>query len=871
MKHVMTIIFMSAVAGLMLAGQLAAQEKVTLQLKFKHQFQFAGYYAAVEKGFYAENGMEVKLIEGKPGGNEIDELISGAANYAVGMADALIARFKGQPIVVLANIFQHSPVIFLTLQESNITSPQDLFGKSIMMTPGRKSAELQAILLNEGVALDKIKLVTPSWNINDLISGKVEAIAAYISSQPFILNSKNIPFNIITPKTYGIDFYGDNLITTEQEVKEHPKRVKAFKNASLKGWKYALEHSDEIIDLILSEYNTQTPKLKRELLFHEAETYHKLILPDFVKIGHINPGRWKHIAQTYANLGMIDKQYSLEGFIYNPEIKAFDWGHWAIKLILFVLSGVTCIAVIMLMVNRRISKEIVERRHAENALRESEQRYRSIMEKAADAIFLHDKAGRILDVNQIACQSLGYSRKELLSMSITDIDPKAIKNGMHENWEDIFLQNHATFESTHKRKDGSFFPVEVTLSSMDLPSGQAIIGIVRDITERQHLELKVKQAQKMESVGTLAGGIAHDFNNILSSIIGFTELALKGVEKGTETEDDLHEVLNGGMRAKGLVNQILAFARQSDEQVKPIQVNAIAREVIKFIKSTIPATIRINEKIDSHSFIIGSPTQVHQIVMNLCANASQAMEENGGILEISIHDIKTDTTNPIKNLRHGDYIKMTIKDTGVGIPSQYIDTIFDPYFTTKEKGEGTGMGLAVVHGIVESYDGKITVDSTLNKGTVFSVYLPITKKRTIHPYSEVRPLPSGKERILFVDDELPISKMGSRILETLGYTVTIRTSSIEALELFRSKPQEFDLVITDMTMPNMTGDLLTIELMKIRTDIPVILCTGYSKKISEETAKEIGIRAFAYKPVVKADLAVIIRNVLDDAQQFING
>jgi len=259
--------------------------------------------------------------------------------------------------------------------------------------------------------------------------------------------------------------------------------------------------------------------------------------------------------------------------------------------------------------------------------------------------------------------------------------------------------------------------------------------------------------------------------------------------------------------------------------------------------------------------------------MNLCTNAAQAMDESGGFLEVTLKDVTIDRTSLFYKggLKPGDYIEITVSDTGPGIPSDIIYSIFEPYFTTKAPGEGTGMGLAVVKGIVEKSDGKILVESNMGEGTAFRVYLPITKKRQVKRIYESETLPFGTERILYVDDEAPIAKMGRRNLEGLGYTVITRTSSVEALELFRSKPNDFDLVITDMTMPNMTGDELAIELMKIRRDIPVVLCTGYSKNISDESAAEIGIKAFAYKPIVKADLAKTVRKVLDESKSELTG
>lgn len=396
---------------------------------------------------------------------------------------------------------------------------------------------------------------------------------------------------------------------------------------------------------------------------------------------------------------------------------------------------------------------------------------------------------------------------------------------------------------------------------------------LKDLQEKQNTtEAQLQLAQKMESIGTLAGGIAHDFNNILASILGFTELALDDVRKGTIIEDNLQEVLTAGNRAKELVKQILAFARQSDEKLKPIQVSIIVKEVLKFIRSSIPTTIEITQEIRSNSLINANSTQVHQVVMNLCTNAAFAMEEKGGVLDVCVKDVSINTDQDTENLQlpPGNYIEVKITDTGVGIPPDILGSIFEPYFTTKGPGEGTGLGLAMVHGIVESYGGKSFVNSTMGKGTTFTVYLPITKKRNTEHSDAVGELPLGNERILFVDDEQKLAKAGGQILEKLGYSVTIRTDSLEALKLLESSPNDFDLVVTDMTMPTMTGDVLATKLIHFRPDIPIILCTGYSKKISEEKAAEIGIKAFAYKPLNKTDLAKTVRNVLDENRRSLN-
>jgi nitrogen-specific signal transduction histidine kinase/ActR/RegA family two-component response regulator len=395
----------------------------------------------------------------------------------------------------------------------------------------------------------------------------------------------------------------------------------------------------------------------------------------------------------------------------------------------------------------------------------------------------------------------------------------------------------------------------------------AVLNFLRDITHQKKIEAKLLQSQKMEAIGNLAGGIAHDFNNILASIIGFTELVLEDVDKNKIAADNLNEVLTAGKRAKSLVQQILTFARQSDEKKEPVVVSAIAKEVLKLIRSSIPTTIEIQSEINSTASILGNPIQVHQIIMNLCTNAAYAMAKYGGKLNFQLSEVRiTDTdADLISDLPAGTYLKLSVSDTGCGIRSEILNTIFDPFFTTKGPGAGTGMGLSVVQGIVDNYGGTISIESELKKGTTVTVYLPTTNEQAGETSPSVEDFSPCCERILFVDDEMPIVTIGRRILERQGYKVTTQTSSIEALKLFSSHPDEFDLVVTDLTMPKLTGDQLARELKKIRPNIPVVLCTGYSKQIDEKMAAEIGIKAFAYSPIVKKELTHTIRKVLDEA------
>ncbi len=402
-----------------------------------------------------------------------------------------------------------------------------------------------------------------------------------------------------------------------------------------------------------------------------------------------------------------------------------------------------------------------------------------------------------------------------------------------------------------------------------------ILEMKHNELEKAICDLKATQAQliqseKMASMGTLAGGIAHEFNNILGAIIGYADLAKEEMPEGGVAREDLEQVLAAGNRAKDLVKQILAFSRQDEHQFMPVKMYFIIEEAIKFLKTSIPSSIKISKNICKDCLpVMADPTQIHQLLMNLCTNAVHAMNEKG-VLEITLTEVDLAEENQtiMIGTSSDTCAKLTVSDTGVGMDQATQRRIFDPFFTTKGIGQGTGMGLSVVHGIVENHGGKITVESELGRGTSFYVYLPVTTQ-DIEPYEEsVEDAPVGSESILYVDDEMVLAHMGKQILERLGYEVSARTSSVEAFEAFRNQPERFDLIITDQTMPNISGVELVEKVRKIRSDIPIILCTGFSSVVNEEQAESIGVRAFVMKPVEKLVLARTVRMVLDEDAQM---
>ncbi|MBL7178352.1 MAG: response regulator [Desulfobacteraceae bacterium] len=437
-----------------------------------------------------------------------------------------------------------------------------------------------------------------------------------------------------------------------------------------------------------------------------------------------------------------------------------------------------------------------------------------------------------------------------------------------------------TIETEMICKDGSTVWVEVAVKFIRNQTGQAvgILGISRDINERKQaeeekkkLEAQLRQAQKMETIGALAGGIAHDFNNTLFSIIGYTDLTMDDVPEGSLAQSNLKEVLIAANRAKEMIQQILTFSRQTETEKRPVMVQSVVKETIELLKISIPTTIEIRQNIDANCKpVMADPTQIHQVVMNLATNAYHAMQEKGGVLAIDVakEKISMDDSASHPYLHPGTYIKLSVSDTGHGMDKAVMEKIFDPYFTTKPVGQGTGMGLSTIHGIVKSHGGDIKVYSEPGKGTVFHVYFPLIETKPVEPeIVSTGPVQKGSKRILLVDDQEPIVSMVQQTLERLGYQVAIRTSSLDALEAFRAAPDKFDLVITDMTMPNMTGVELAPRLLEIRPDIPIILCTGFSEITDANKAKALGIREFLMKPIVRDQIAGTIRKVLDKGKE----
>ncbi|HVO67642.1 MAG TPA: PAS domain S-box protein [Syntrophales bacterium] len=532
-----------------------------------------------------------------------------------------------------------------------------------------------------------------------------------------------------------------------------------------------------------------------------------------------------------------------------------------------------------------VGNDITERKRAEEQLRESEIRCRLITEAITDYIYtVRIEDGKVVETKHGAgCMAVtGYMEEEFTAdpylwyRMVAVEDRRVVEDHARKvsAGEDVPSIEHRII-----RKDG----IERWVRNTPVPHrdehGKLLSydGLIQDITEHKRDEEEKKklmsqliQAQKMEAIGTLAGGIAHDFNNILGALIGYTELAIKDSEE-EKRRHHLAQVLRVCDRAKNLVKQILSFSRQKEHELKPIDIGIIVKEAIKLLRSSLPTTIEIRQRIATGpTMVLADPTWIHQILMNLCTNAAHAMREKGGLLTIRLvnEKISLDSVFISPLLQPGPYALLTISDTGHGIDLSIMDRIFDPFFTTKDEGEGTGLGLAVVYGIVNNLGGTITVQSEPGKGSVFNVYLPLLETGIpIDTYTISQNLPTGTERLLLVDDEESLMEIVKEMLQHLSYDVVAVSSSPEALKIFLDEPDRFDMVITDMTMPKMTGVELAKKLMEVRPNMPIILCTGFSDRISEGEAKKLGIREYLMKPISMEDMALVVRGLLDDIRK----
>jgi len=536
-------------------------------------------------------------------------------------------------------------------------------------------------------------------------------------------------------------------------------------------------------------------------------------------------------------------------------------------------------------VNQRtveLQNEIIEHKRSENKLRQSEEKFRSAFKTSPNGITLSSMGDGIFDdINDGFTRLLGYTRKEVIGKSSFELniwydlkDRDRLISGLSK---DGFVEN---LEAKFIGKSGQIIDGLMSARTLDIDDKNHLLTVTQDITQlrkneqdRLNLEIRLQQAQKMEAIGTLAGGIAHDFNNILSGIFGYSQLALKRIDNPQKVKNCISQIDKGSKRAAELVRQILTFSRQDIYQKHPLQISIAIKEALQLLRSSIPTSIEIKKRIDSDSAVLADPIKIHQLLINLCTNAYHAIGENNGSIIISLVDKKIQKSKKVNNTRipPGDYLELEVADTGSGMDKSILEKIFDPYFTTKQVGQGTGIGLALVKAIVKEHEGFISVNSVSGQGTSFFIYFPVFQKKADQMSSATNEinLVNGNERIMIVDDEKAIRDVSEEIIKSHGYKVSVFENGSKALCEFQKDPNKFDLIITDMAMPKMSGEKLAIEMLKKNPKIPVLLCTGFSETLSEEKASSIGIRKIFNKPLEMNALLKNIREILDEKSRTV--
>lgn len=876
------------------ARESAASDKnddsVVLQLKWFHQFQFAGYYAALHQGFFQEEGLDVTIKAGGPAVNVDDEVTSGRANYGVLASELIQKKAQGQPLVLLAVIMQHSPRAIIVRADSSINAPTDLIGHRTMLNRN-EDTEFMAMFSAEGVAINRLHIIQKDKRANNkFINGEIDALNGSIGNQPFLFQSKGIPVKTIRPISYGIDFYGDSLFTSESELKKHPERVKAFRRATLRGWVYAMEHSSEIIELILSEYHTNK---SRDHLRFEVKAMRKLILPELVEIGHVNPLRIERIAQSYAIRNIIPRNFSMENFIYDPSpvSNAKQIRRLIVGFLLFIAIAILG-GTILIVFNKRLKKlvgrrtyeldqsnkilvnEVDKRKIAENLANIEKERLAVTLHYIVDGVITTDVEGEIVLINKVTEELTGWSQQEAAGKPILEVfniinekTGQPVDNPVDTilaTGQIVGLNNHTALIT----RDSTQYTIEYSGAPIFDQAGRTIgtVIVYRDVTEEIRTAEELVKVNKLKSLGILAGGIAHDFNNILTAILGNIELAQSYTESTNKAYLLLQSAKKASVRAKDLTQQLLTFAKGGDPIKKISSIGKIITDSANFVLrgSSVVCHFGIPENLWNAEVDSG---QISQVIQNIIINARDAMPE-GGAIEVNCENITNDQNDPKEALPFPaqNQIKITIADSGCGIPEKYLPKIFDPYFSTKELG--SGLGLTICHSIISKHGGNISVKSQENRGTIFTIYLPASLHAAQDNETEMPSVVGAEKKatIMIMDDDAMILEMTEQMLILSGHEVLLAENGHEAIDIYNEHYRNnhpIDIIIMDLTIPGgMGGKDAVQEILRINSKAKVVVASGYSNDPVMAHYQDYGFKGAIEKPFNLAGLNKLINSLL---------
>ncbi|MEO8206183.1 MAG: ABC transporter substrate-binding protein [Chthoniobacterales bacterium] len=726
---ILTLLLFLSNTQVSVAAPPAAENKltpITLQLKWKHQFQFAGYYAAIEKGYYRDAGLDVTLKEAEPNQDPVNSVINGTAQFGVGTSELILLRNQKKPVVVLATIYQHSPLILLARADGETQDIQSLHDKPIMIEP--QSAELFAYFKYEGVDPAKLNIIHHTYNVEDLIAGKVKAISAYSTDEPYILNKAKIKAFIFSPREGGIDFYGDNLFTTEQMLKEHPKDVHVFLSASLKGWEYAMSHPEEIVDLILRKYNTQG-KTREQLLF-EAEHTAQLMHPGLIEVGHMNKGRWQHIADTYAEFDMLPKGFSLNGFLYEKNLPpSHTWIYWLVMGILLATLAALFWLLPLIQLNRSLRSEIKERHHVESRLRTSEEQYRNLAEKVPFAVTITDLETNLLvfanqrstDMMETTAEAAVGHPPMMYHVNLVDREfiVGEIRAGKMVKDFELALRTVKT---------GKLIWVLLSATLVEFSNRQCMVAAFQDITQQRNMQEELKAAKDAAeaahaSKSSYLAVMSHELRSPLSGIIGLAHLMKEAIPKNSDQEENLDLIASTSEGLLKLISDILDHSKlqagRVNLEMEPVETAGFLRELTRlFFAPAHAKNITFHSEIspDVPAVIITDSMRLRQILGNLLTNAIKFTEAGNVDIKVSAHRASGEKNNQWR-------LRFEVRDTGIGISPEEIGQLFQPYSqtSTARRYGGTGLGLAISRDLAQLLGGELSAQSTPGKGSLFTL------------------------------------------------------------------------------------------------------------------------------------------------------
>ncbi len=854
MKQITIIILLAISSAVYANGNL---EKVKLQLKWYHSFQFAGYYAAVEKGFYKDAGLDVELIEGKTNLDCSEMLLSEKADYVIAMPNMLLDFINGKPVVALAAIFQHNPFVLMTRSDSGLSSPHDLINKKVLMNV-KDNASMLVMFKKEGINLNKINIGEMNYDYSLLENKEVDAMIAYKTNEPFVFKEKGIETNIINPKNYGIDFYGDCLFTSKKKIDNNPEQVTAFHKASLKGWEYAMSHSDEIISLIKNKYKSK--KSVNSLKF-EASEMQSLIMPKFVKIGFMNKDRWEHIAEIYKEAGLIKGDYSLDGFIYNPQKKISERNKQLLLLTSAVSLVIFVISIILVIYNRKLKK--------------SDKRLTWFSNIISEAIFISEK-GICLEANKTASKMFGYEHDELIGIFGADLFTEESKIIVEKN----MLENYSLpYDAVAVKKDGTEFDVEIHGDFFEFNGKKARITSVKNISIRKEKERELKltkkfleeqiiyansmveQTQKATEVkAQFLANMSHEIRTPLNGICGIIQL-LEKTALSEEQKEYLKTMDYSSERLLTLINDILDISKIEAGKMEVVKDGFNLADVINNMRAMFHSklqenniTFEIKNNIDSKNCYLTDVNRLQQILINLINNAIKFTKD--GEVTLEINEKKRDENN--------SELHFSVIDNGIGISEKNQLKLFSDFVqadssTTKKFG-GTGLGLSISKKLTELLGGEISVSSKLGKGSVFSFFIKAENTDTItRSFKRIeKNVEIENLKVLLVEDSQTNQMIAKNLLECIGCVVDVAENGKIALEKIYKK--DYGIVFMDIQMPVMDGITATCELRKNAkyAELPIIALTANNMAGDKERFLQDGMTGFIPKPLKEIELKLAI-------------